>query len=337
MSEPAEITVRGPVDLIAAVPHLLGFEPAGGDVVLVGMRADIIVMTACHRLGDLSTAHELQAAVDDLAGPVAHAGIDAAAVIGYGEVGHIAAAMDTLHEFLTVRDIAVVEAICVTGNSYRPHEPADGTTDGIAFDATTTTVAAAMVHAGSVALPSRAALVEQFDPVTGQQRADMHAATARAWHRLRHITARADDADTIVDTAGRHAAATAYDRHNNGDRLTDDEAAWLTVLLTRVTVRDHVFARTHGHSGHVALWTDLTRRAEPDLAAAPATLLAFAAWRMGNGAVTAIALERALDADPEYGMAQLLATALVSGMPPRHIDEHLAFADDPLADRPTAY
>ncbi|GAA1025670.1 hypothetical protein GCM10009557_00490 [Virgisporangium ochraceum] len=334
MSEPSQITIRGPVDLIALVPHLLGFVPTAGDVIVVGMRASNIVMTAGSPLGDLSTTHELQAAVDDLAGPIGNANIDSAAVIGYGDLQHMTPAIDTLHGFLTSHDIAVVEAICVAEGRYHPRQPAEGVADGIPFDATTTTVAA-MVHAGSAALPNRAALVEQFKPVTGQDRAAMHAATLRAWHRLRHITARADDPDDIVDKAGRHAAATAYERHNNGDRLTDDEAAWFTVLLTRVTVRDYVFRRTHGHDGHVTLWTDLTRRAEPALAAAPATLLAFAAWRMGNGSVANIALERALDADPEYGMARLLVTALVNGLPAHRIDEHVFLADDPLTRPPT--
>ena len=57
---------------------------------------------------------------------------------------------------------------------------------------------------------------------------------------------------------------------------------------------------------------------------------------MGNGPVTAIALGRALKADPAYGMARLLTTALVSGLPPHRIDDRLTLADDPLTGTPAA-
>jgi Domain of unknown function (DUF4192) len=59
------------------------------------------------------------------------------------------------------------------------------------------------------------------------------------------------------------------------------------------------------------------RRVQPELAAAPATLLAFAAWRAGDGAVASIALDRAFDADPAYPMARLLSDAIDNGLSPR--------------------
>ena len=52
------------------------------------------------------------------------------------------------------------------------------------------------------------------------------------------------------------------------------------------------------------------------LVAAPATLLAFAAWRNGGGAIASIALDRALDADPAYPMARLLPDAIDNGLAP---------------------
>lgn len=38
-------------------------------------------------------------------------------------------------------------------------------------------------------------------------------------------------------------------------------------------------------TSHVALWSDLTRRAPESVRAAPATMLAFASWLKGNGAL----------------------------------------------------
>ncbi len=45
-------------------------------------------------------------------------------------------------------------------------------------------------------------------------------------------------------------------------------------------------------------------------------LLAFAAWRAGEGAVASIAVSRALSADPEYPLARLMAQALAGGLSP---------------------
>ncbi|GIJ64469.1 DUF4192 domain-containing protein [Virgisporangium aurantiacum] len=356
MSDPTQVNLSGPIDLIALVPHLLGYQPDDGDIVVLGMREDIIVMTACTDFGDVPVGLEQQAVVGALAGPVGHARIDAAAVVGYGEPEHIGAAMDSLRDFLSARDIRIVDAIRVFGGRYYPHIPAgwetllsggmarvmDGVTDGVMagvmdgvmagvpFDTATAAVTAAMVHSGSMAQPNRAAVAEQFLPVTGTERADMHAATLRARHRLQHMTGGIPDPAAAIEHAGRTAAALVYGRHRNGDRITDDEAAWLTVLLTDTAVRDHVWRHTHGHHGHLTLWTDLTRRAEPDLVAAPASLLACAAWRMGNGTIANIALDRALDADPTYKMARLLQVALSTGMPPTVIGERFRLAEDPL-------
>jgi hypothetical protein len=88
-------------------------------------------------------------------------------------------------------------------------------------------------------------------------------------------------------------------------------------MLLSVRVRDYAWERIgRDIEGSVGLWTDIARRVEPEMAAPPATLLAFAAWRNGDGAVASIALDRALKADPTYPMARLLGDALDNGVPP---------------------
>ena len=68
---------------------------------------------------------------------------------------------------------------------------------------------------------------------------------------------------------------------------------------------------------YLRLWADLTRRARPGYVAPAASLLAFAAWQCGNGALANIALERALADDPGYSMARLLRGVLDAAVPPR--------------------
>lgn len=57
--------------------------------------------------------------------------------------------------------------------------------------------------------------------------------------------------------------------------------------------------------------------------AACATVLAGVVWLDGNGSLARIALDRALDADPDYSLAQLLDTALVNAVPSRIWTESL--------------
>ena len=127
--------------------------------------------------------------------------------------------------------------------------------------------------------------------------------------------------DLIVGRSVRSAGAAggaprAVRRTPAGERLTDDEVAWLGVLLTHVPVRDVAWERTDGADEHIALWTDVLRRAEPELTAAPGCLLAFAAWRAGQGALAAVALERVLARHPDYSLALLLDDLLRRGVPP---------------------
>jgi hypothetical protein len=68
---------------------------------------------------------------------------------------------------------------------------------------------------------------------------------------------------------------------------------------------------------HQGLWLDVMRRAEPDLVAAPGCLFAFCAWLDGHGTLASTALERVLDLDPEYSMADLLLKGLATGVHPR--------------------
>ncbi|MET8910295.1 DUF4192 domain-containing protein [Micromonospora sp. NPDC004551] len=123
-----------------------------------------------------------------------------------------------------------------------------------------------------------------------------------------------------VRSAGVAAVRIAFRRHRRGERLGDDEAAWLTVLLTHLPVRDHAWSRTDGGDADISLWTDVFRRAEPELIAAPGSLLAFAAWRAGHGALAAVALERVLAAHPGYSLAVLLDDALRRGLSPAELD-----------------
>ncbi|MFI7596489.1 DUF4192 domain-containing protein [Actinoplanes sp. NPDC049681] len=120
--------------------------------------------------------------------------------------------------------------------------------------------------------------------------------------------------------AGRIAVREAERRYRTGGRLTDDEVAWLGLLLESVAVRDYAWIRSGVDDWQAALWSDIVRRVHPQRVPAPASLLAFIAWRTGRGPLASIAVDRALDADPGCALACAINAALFLAIPPSSVD-----------------
>ncbi|PZF84670.1 DUF4192 domain-containing protein [Micromonospora deserti] len=317
------LAVRSAADLIAAVPYLLGFHPADS-VVVVTMRGRRITFAARADLPDLA---DPVAPARHLAAVIARQGAESATVLGYGPASRVTPAVDAVRAELTRAGLALLDALRITDGRYWSYlctEPECCPTDGTPYDAGASEVTAAAVFAGQVALADRAALTAQVAPPDGADRSAMRQATARAERRLSDLVAEAPPADLLggrsLRAAGVAAVRGAQRRQRRGERLTDDEVAWLSLLLTHLPVRDHAWERTDGRDEDIALWLDVLRRAEPELIAAPAALLAFAAWRAGQGALAAVALERALTEHPDYSLAALLDDLLRRGVPPAELD-----------------
>jgi hypothetical protein len=122
-----------------------------------------------------------------------------------------------------------------------------------------------------------------------------------------------------IATAGLDAVRDALDTYREGGEFSSDaDAAWLSLVLTDLRVRDDVWARMDPEhvQSHLRLWTDLTRRARPGYVAPAASLLAFTAWQSGNGALANVALDRAQSDNPDYTMAILFREIINSGAPP---------------------
>ncbi|MGC5018888.1 DUF4192 domain-containing protein [Micromonospora sp. DT47] len=317
------LTVRSPADLIAAVPYLLGFHPADS-VVVVALRGRRIVFAARADLPDRDADPRLPAR--HLGGVLGRQDAESVTVIGYGPAERVTPTVDAVGGALTDAGLTVLDALRVTDGRYWSYLCTEADCcppDGTPYDPGTSQVTAAAVFAGQVALPDRAALTAQVAPV-GTDRDAMRRAGVRAERRLLDFLEQAPSADLLggrsVRAAGVTAVRTALRRHRRGERLTDDEVAWLSLLLTHLPVRDHAWERTDGREEDISLWSDVLRRAEEELIAAPASLLAFAAWRAGQGALAAVALERALAAHPDYSLAQLLDDLLRRGVPPSELD-----------------
>ncbi|WP_413644369.1 DUF4192 domain-containing protein [Micromonospora sp. RTP1Z1] len=294
-------------------------------VVVVALRGRQVVFAARGDLPDPGA--DPRPPARHLAEVIARQGTDSATVIGYGPASRVTGAVDAVGEALDAAGVFVLDALRVTGGrwwSYLCVEPDCCPPDGTPYDPAASEVSAAAVFAGQVALPDRAALTAQVAPLDGPIRVAMRRATTGARRRLTALTEEAAETALVggrsVRSAGVAAVRTAFRRHRRGERLSDDEVAWLTVLLTELPVRDHAWERTDGRDGDIGLWTDVLRRAEPELIAAPGSLLAFAAWRAGHGALAAVALERVLATRPDYSLALLLDDLLRRGVPPSQLD-----------------
>ena len=118
---------------------------------------------------------------------------------------------------------------------------------------------------------------------------------------------------------GHLAAATTF---------TDAELAAVAVTVTSGPRRDEVWAwldRARGARA-VALWSDAVRRLPDSHVAAPAAVLAFAAWLAGDGALAWCAVDRSRDAEPHHSLATLVAGLLESATSPGDVGDPAAAA-----------
>lgn len=308
------VRIDRPAELLSAVPYLIGFHPTDS-LVVVGLRGSALHFAV---RADLPARGDPPGEVTSwLAEVVRRQHVATAIVVGYGDPQAVTPAVDTLAGALTGLGVAVFDALRVTGRrywSYTCAEPACCPPEGTPFDPESSLVAAEATVAGLVALPDRDALADRVAPIGEPGRGAMLHATARA--RARLAAASPDKARLLA--LGRAAVDEAVTAHARGDRLDDDAAAWLSVLLRSIAVRDAAWQRIDRmpRDTSIPLWTDITRRAAAGYVSAPATLAAWAAYSAGDGALASVTLERALADDPAYPLAHLLREAIVRGIPP---------------------
>ncbi|MFT3872008.1 MAG: DUF4192 family protein [Nocardioides sp.] len=124
-----------------------------------------------------------------------------------------------------------------------------------------------------------------------------------------------ETARTNTATAeGRWALARMQRFQRDGVRLSDADAARLLVAVESTPTRDR-------------LWLDMTKRAPDDVRAAPASLLGFASWLGGHGALAWCALDQVPEGKP-YALANLVAAAVQSAMHPREWEASKTLSTD---------
>jgi Domain of unknown function (DUF4192) len=333
-SQPPRVRVSSPADVLAVVPHLLGFHPDHSLVVIgAGRPRERIELAFRYDLPDPPDGGLAAEIARHAAGVLQHRNLSTVIAVGYGPGNLVTPVADALSGALRQRGLRLHELMRAENGRYWSYlctNPQCCPPDGVQFDARVNPAATAMTVAGLVAYPDRAALASTLAPVTGAAASAMEQATARARDRAAELITGASGPATgqaagrLADTAqlvdaGRRAVAEAVSIYRAGRRITDDDQlAWLSVVLAQLPVRDDAWSRMdpEHRDAHLRLWTDLVRRARQAYLAAPASLLAFTAWQAGEGALANIALDRALAADPGYSLAHLLRDILDAGVPP---------------------
>ena len=322
MTRTTTLTARSPEDLLALVPIVLGFVP----------RESVVMLTfgaqrTFHARVDLPV-REAQVAevVQALLEPARRHLVRRVVFVLYAADAHAARTVARpLVRAFEEADVEVIDVLRADGDRWftvlgtRRGVPVCG----VAYDVSAHPFAAEAVLDGRVTHASRAELADTLraDP-------DRVAAVAAA---LAALSARDPDGGTGW-TAGelvwaRHLVA---DHATSGTVPADADLARLLVAMRDPLVRDAawmVMTRDTARE-HVGLWTAVVRRSPPEVLAAPAALLGFAAWLSGQGALAWCAIDRCRESDPDYGLAGLLAELLAHAVPPSAWEDG-AEAEDP--------
>ncbi|MGN6331305.1 MAG: DUF4192 family protein [Motilibacteraceae bacterium] len=351
------VRLSGPASLVAAVPHLVGFEPVES-VVVVAMRETAegrtrIVLTERVDLPGLLSDDpddELlaQAGLDQeealdlgveladlLAVRAAQAGASSAVVIVWsgsarpGSPLPFRRLVDQLGDALADLEAPMLDALAVGPDAWWSYVcqdtgccPPEGTAraslDSGPF-------AAASALAGRSLLPDRAALVRSVARVEGEELERQQELRDRVRAELEARVEAVGNASFLrwqtLDLWEEWLLALPQRRV-----VPDEVVARLSIGLEDLVTRDAVVCRVLTDEPEVvddaiALLLAVVPRALPSEDSACTTLLGWFAYAQGDGALANVCLDRVQESDPAYSMAALLREGIERGAEPHLLRE----------------
>ena len=313
--DPSTFVARNPTDLIAVVPAVLGFHPQDSVVLLTFGPPG----ATFHARVDLPVeAGEQGEVADVLVEAVLANRVRRAAVLLYTDDVEVASAQaQVLVGRLLELGVDVIEVLRVDDGHWHP-VPEDGSA-GTAYELETHPFTAQRVFEGQVVHRDRAELA---DSLVGTDEADA-VQVALAATRFADLVATSKEASHSSPGFLRTEARWLQYRirshlEDNRRQLDARDAGRLLVLASLVPIRDVAWAEIarENAGSHVDLWRDLVRRSPRELLPGASSLLAFAAWQHGDGALAWCAIDRCLEVDPDYSMAHCVAEVLTRALPP---------------------
>lgn len=314
------VQLRDVGELIAAVPHLLGFRPANSLVISAHTGANRSNVALCLRT-DIPPQELYWSLAEQLQIPILRANACGVSVLVVCD-GSVdppqplphSALVEAVTKVFGAVGVAVYHALWTTeikkGTSWWCYTNLE--CNGQIPDPAASVLAAASAASGSVTYDSRAEMRASLEP-TDHTRLPLIAERIAAALRLKPDETRATKlvTDAIADV--RDGTLTLDD-----DRIVD-----LAVALSHVRVRDGCLRPEVLRLGKPLeqLWTDLTRALPIPYRAESACLLAFTAFLRGDGAKAGVALDAAMEANPEHSGAHLLRYSMDWGLPPEAVAE----------------
>jgi hypothetical protein len=342
-SDEKVVRITSPSSLLALVPQLMGFEPRMS-IVVIGARPPrgLVQLTVRFDLPstpDPGTADEVaRHALSVLVAQGFRTGVS----VGYGPGRLVTPVADALRRHAAGLGFRLTEVLRAEDGRYWSYlctQPACCPAEGVPYNVSGHSVTAEFAAVGAPpVLADRAELAATVAALDGAAAQSMNEATRRAQDRADLLVAQAaasgrrGAARRLIASEGLDAVRRAIEAcRSSGEVPSDDDAAWLTLALLDLRIRDDAWARMDPayRDEHLRLWTDITRRARPGYVAPAASLLAFVAWQQGNGALANVALDRALADNPQYSMAILLREVINAGTSPRRA--HLPMTPEEVA------
>ncbi len=290
---------RTPADIAAFVPLALGFVPE---------RSVVMVSTGpgggMHARIDLPhDPDDVDDVVEALLRPARLNRVSEVIVVVYDDDTTVAdEAAWAIHEEFTAADITVREVLRVHDEHWYAVLPGApiASYQGVPFTLAEHPFTAQSVFDGRVTHSSREALRATIAP-------DLEAAERAATELA---AGRVLPAGGVSSLVRRHL--------ERGTRLSDPELASLARSVVAGERRDEawVWLTRADARGAVDLWSEAVRRLPTTHVAAPAAVLAFAAWLAGDGALAWCAVDRCREAEPDHSLASLVAQLLESATSP---------------------
>lgn len=296
-----DLVVQSPDELIATVPHLLGFKPEES-IVLVPITKGLPLA----RIDLPRTAQDRDGVLEALQGPYGrHARPGSTIALVCVTEDRRSAELASQHLATGLEEAGIETRLRLWSNGQRWVELNTGSagnqTQQTADRIASNTVLAGAAQPATSRASLAASLVGDREPIAAALPAARHAAEAS------------------TPTVERDWALDRLEQfHTDGNRLSDVEGARMLVALETIGTRDSLWEdmTRENSSSHIALWGDLTRRAPDEARAAPAALLGFSSWLSGDGARAWCALDQ-VPAEQPYPLAAIVASALQHGLNPR--------------------
>lgn len=303
-------------ELIAGIPSMIGFPPVDSLVLLTGSRADRLQVGTVIRVDlpeprggpDLVSQLCLAVTANDVVSvlPV---------VVGGGTADPPGLPYRWLVELLA-RELGDVGVVLVhpvwvpaveRGETWWCFENPECT--GQIRDPRSAVLAAMNTAEGHITYESREAMAANLAPDPED----------RVAHRAQLLADRVTAPDQDPLDQWRMVREAIQSTATELPELDHDQIVRLAEALRSPLVRDNCIAALLTDLADTAdrLWTVLTRAVPAPERAEPACLLAMNAYLRGEGVLANVALETALEADPDHEMATLLRQAIDRCMPPK--------------------